>query len=97
MCYLKAGARRLEQCQACCFPHTPAEILRQQLGSSRQADRSCLSRLQPLLADSVTVLQGVSGTGTSLYVVDKDQGVGLTALTMSMKVERLAVPSQVGF
>ena len=48
-----------------------------------------------VLAGSVAILQGVSSTGTSLYIVDKDQGVGLTALTLSMRVERLAAPSQV--
>ncbi len=48
-----------------------------------------------VLAGSVAVLQGVSSTGTSLYYVDKDQGVWLTALTLSMRVERLAAPSQV--
>jgi hypothetical protein len=46
-------------------------------------------------AGTVAILQGVSATGTSLYIVDKDQGVGLTALPLTMKVERLAAPSQV--
>jgi hypothetical protein len=46
-------------------------------------------------AASVSRLYAVSSTGTSLYVFDKDQGVGLSVLQLTTKVERLAAPSQV--
>jgi hypothetical protein len=48
-----------------------------------------------LVTGSVSLLYGVSSAGTSLYIFDKDQGTGLTVLSLTTKLERLAAPSQV--
>ena len=51
-------------------------------------------------AGTTSLLHAVSSAGgsatSSVFIIDKEQGLGLQVATASAKLERLAVPNQVG-